>query len=179
LESQLAVEKMPMPDVPTNIIYNNPTLENLTEFMISTLERKSRKTDTTQIKVAPWAHIERAVEKYSAGLEEMSPIPERIDSKAMIPAVVLLTGSTGNLGSYLLTKLVHDNRIDRIYCLNRVSNSSNSRQRQENSFKELGLDVDMLASPKVILLEGDASKDKFGLADDIYAQVHVFFSPTE
>lgn len=91
----------------------------------------------------------------------------------MVPAVVLLTGSTGNLGSYLLSRLVRNDRVDRIYCLNQISRSGASLTwRQKQAFEDLGLDIDILMSPKVVLLEGDASQDKLELEDQVYSQIH-------
>ncbi|KAL8893579.1 MAG: hypothetical protein Q9192_005129 [Flavoplaca navasiana] len=71
--------------------------------------------------------------------------------------VVLLTGSTGSLGSYLLHNLIVDSTVNKIYCLNRSPKSS---QRQEGSQNRKGLSTDF---QKVRFLQWDPSQHNFGL----------------
>jgi len=46
---------------------------------------------------------------------------------------VLLTGSTGSLGSYLLRELLYDPNVAKVYCLNRATDAA---EKQEKSFDE-------------------------------------------
>ncbi|KAL9627444.1 MAG: hypothetical protein Q9204_006562 [Flavoplaca sp. TL-2023a] len=71
--------------------------------------------------------------------------------------VVLLTGSTGSLGSYLLHNLIVDPTVNKIYCLNRSPKSS---QRQEGSQNLKGLSTDF---QKVRFLQWDPLQHNFGL----------------
>ncbi|KAL8753025.1 MAG: hypothetical protein Q9199_005339 [Rusavskia elegans] len=71
--------------------------------------------------------------------------------------VVVLTGSTGSLGSYLLDNLIADHTVSKIYCLNRSPESSH---RQEGSQKHKGLSTDF---QKVRFLQWNPSKSYFGL----------------
>ena len=52
------------------------------------------------------------------------------------PLVVLLTGSTGSLGSYLLDAIVKDSSIPKTYCLNRTTDSE-KRQLRSHACKGL------------------------------------------
>lgn len=76
--------------------------------------------------------------------------------------VVLLTGSTGSLGSYVLDQLLADSRVTHIYCLNR---GPNSLQRQQRSQSAKGL---QRLTDKVTCLDADLLKDSFGLPDETY-----------
>lgn len=49
---------------------------------------------------------------------------------------VVLTGSTGSLGSYLLDSLRSDRTVDKVYCLTR----DGTKERQQKAFQERGLD---------------------------------------
>lgn len=77
--------------------------------------------------------------------------------------VILLTGSTGSLGSYILDSLVANSKVVRIYCLNR---GPRSLERQQKSQDAKGLSP--LASNKIVCLDADLSKPLFGLPVDQY-----------
>ena len=87
--------------------------------------------------------------------------------------VVLVTGTTGALGCYLLAELVENSAISRVYAVNRPALSKNTlRERQEKSLIERGLDADaILDSDKVKLLEADLCVPNFGLGEDQYKEV--------
>lgn len=77
---------------------------------------------------------------------------------------VLLTGSTGSLGSYLLEALQHNSKVARIICLNRVSDAA---VRHRKTCQERGL-----SQPdrrRVEFLRADLSKPELGLKDWVYA----------
>ncbi len=61
------------------------------------------------------------------------PITSRPPTSASEEVHVLLTGSTGSLGSYLLRELLYNPKVIKVYCLNR---SADAAERQEKSFAE-------------------------------------------
>ena len=77
---------------------------------------------------------------------------------------VILTGSTGSLGNYLLDALVRSPKVERVICLNR---SSDAEQRQWKSHRARGLSTE-LGPPKVEFLECDMARDFLGLSESIY-----------
>lgn len=94
--------------------------------------------------------------------------------------VVLLTGSTGRLGSHILSQLAGRHEVRKVYALNRTSagaslNSSPLMERQKAAFRAWGLDDDVLNSDKVVLLGGEASQTDLGLESDIYREVRSQF----
>lgn len=109
--------------------------------------------------------------KYSVGF----PAPPRISMRRESSStgeggdVVLLTGTTGALGSHLLEALLYDPSVSKVYALNRrdASGSRSVYIRQTASFKERNLDYAALNSEKIELLEGDFDEDKLGLEDDL------------
>jgi hypothetical protein len=84
--------------------------------------------------------------------------------------VVLLTGSTGTLGSYMLESLLRLEGIEKVYAFNRAGPSP-LYVRQEASFLERCLDAGLLRSPKLVLLEGDASQESLGIEPEILAEM--------
>ncbi|KAI4144511.1 MAG: hypothetical protein LQ340_006619, partial [Diploschistes diacapsis] len=73
---------------------------------------------------------------------------------------VLITGSTGSLGNYMLDWLLRDEGIDTIYCFNR---SPDSERRQRRTMAERGLSQEF-ALKNTTFLQGDLSKPYLGLS---------------
>ncbi len=88
--------------------------------------------------------------------------------------VVLLTGTTGGLGSALLVKLIESPGVSRVYALNRKS-GSNILLRQKEAFAMRALDASVLTSTKLVLLEGDFVDAKLGLDEPRYNEVSLNF----
>jgi thioester reductase-like protein/pimeloyl-ACP methyl ester carboxylesterase len=99
-----------------------------------------------------------------------------------VPQRILLTGSTGFLGSYLLLYLLRNSSSD-IYCL--VRNKSNGPPGERLWKKLSGILAGSLANDprfainleqewqRVTVLEGDIGSQHFGLSVQDYANLHV------
>jgi len=134
-----------------------------------------------------WKHLEERVKEQSIGFGEdsvlkRSPIDDVLEMMAQyskeftphtgidpLPShdVVLVTGTTGTIGSNVLAQLVADPKVGKVYVLNRES-STPSDVRQRIALRDRGLDPSIVDSPKVVLLEGTVSHPKLGLADELY-----------
>jgi hypothetical protein len=85
---------------------------------------------------------------------------------------ILLTGSTGAVGSSALTQLVDDITVDKIYAINRRSSDGRSlKERQRAALVEHGFDPCCADSPKVVLLEADFSKADFGFEPIVLEEI--------
>ncbi|KAF8417613.1 hypothetical protein L210DRAFT_3580694 [Boletus edulis BED1] len=60
-------------------------------------------------------------------------------SQLIEPAVVLRTGATGGLGSFLLSELLKSPVVQRVYAFNRPSSLKSIAERQKFAFKTKGL----------------------------------------
>ncbi|KAJ5115819.1 NRPS-like enzyme [Penicillium angulare] len=79
---------------------------------------------------------------------------------------VALTGSTGELGSYLLHSLLQDPSVTRVYCLNR---SSDAAARQLASFQRKKLATMWLTdTSRVQFWKATLDKESFGLESNSY-----------
>ncbi|KAG6865244.1 hypothetical protein C0991_004125 [Blastosporella zonata] len=113
-----------------------------------------------------FALIEEMIAKYSVGLEKP---PSRAGNLRTAAAFVLLTGSTGNLGSQILATLLEDDRVKHVYALNRPSKGPLTvEQRQLNRFQEMGLSPNLLESPKLTFITGDTAQPNLGLDCKVY-----------
>ena len=106
--------------------------------------------------------IQGLIEKYSAKLPSFKPYQPPAGG-----AVVLLTGSTGALGSHILASLLSDASVTEVFTLNR---GDNVEDRQRSSFEERGLSTDLLARKKLTSLVGDIHQSNLGLPE---ARLHV------
>ncbi|KAI6125333.1 putative nonribosomal peptide synthetase [Pisolithus croceorrhizus] len=147
-----------------NIVFAYPTLRGLAGQLVNIITRKA---DT----INPKAEIEHMIEKYSSGLpgERIDDTPSREDRND--PPVVLITGSTGALGSYILASLLQREDVARIYVLNRRSKTTTPQERQLSTFQDRGLDTVLLESKKLVYAEGDTSQENLGLEDKTYAEI--------
>ncbi|CAI7655071.1 unnamed protein product [Penicillium glandicola] len=82
--------------------------------------------------------------------------------------VVILTGSTGSLGAYLLHELLKDLSVTKVYCLNR---SDDAAPRQLQSMREKGLGTFNKLGRRVEFLQAQFGAEKFGIDDAKYDQM--------
>ncbi|EDR03550.1 uncharacterized protein LACBIDRAFT_306989 [Laccaria bicolor S238N-H82] len=91
------------------------------------------------------------------------PPPPPQDSHS---SVVLLTGSTGSLGCFLLARLAKDPGVSKVICLNRACSPGLSlHQRQTEALERRGACVSREDWAKVVLLEADLTKVDFELGE--------------
>ena len=84
--------------------------------------------------------------------------------------VVLLTGSTGSLGCYLLASLSTFSNVNRVICLNRVS-QEDPTERQKRSLEQKGIQLTPTAWSKIKVLESRLAAPRLGLSEDDYFEL--------
>lgn len=132
-------------------IYAHPNIEMLE----STLQDAAAPT----INSSASTRMQAIFDKWSSNLPKAK---EPHSLEAGNPSVVLLTGSTGSLGSYILDLLIRIPNVPKIYCLNR---RHNGEIHQTQTFKSKGLQTRF---QKVTFLQCDLSKKSLGLQEDTY-----------
>ncbi|KAE9392236.1 putative aminoadipate reductase [Gymnopus androsaceus JB14] len=145
-----------------NTVYNYPTIERLSEFIVGLVQNPNNQNGVGN---GHEAAIENMISSYSSGLDV--PITSKADTPAT-ETVALLTGSTGNLGAQMLASLLSNESVALVYTLNRPSSQMSIMQRHQERFKDKELDVTLLSSDKLVLLEGDSWEPQLGLMDDVY-----------
>ncbi|KAJ6092951.1 hypothetical protein N7486_008240 [Penicillium sp. IBT 16267x] len=140
-------------------IYSNPTVELLAGRISNFVEGKSQEAIPRDEK------IQNMIEKYTSDLPEAS---HKTPKKSASPSTVILTGSTGSLGNYLLHDLLKDPSISKVYCLNR----SDAEERQKKGLEEKGLLVDANDwASKAEFLQASFGEAHFGLSEDKYEEL--------
>ena len=163
-------QSLRLPDLAITTIYTNPTVFSLSKA-ISELSLQTGNSGESQ-EQSRQQMISRTLEEFQTLVDEISPAK----SKSSLPngvrerdgkRVVVLTGSTGALGSYILCLLQDEPSVSHIYCLNR-SPDSGSLQSKRN--KARGLSPPFL-SDRVTFLTSDLSKPFLGLEHHVYADI--------
>ena len=137
-----------------------------------------------------WKHLEERIKEQSIGEDSVlrrSPIDDVLEMMAQyskeftphtgtdpLPShdVVLVTGTTGTIGSNVLVQLVADPKVGKVYAFNREA-STPSDARQRTALRDRGLDPSVADSPKVIFFEGTISQPKLALADGLYEKLRT------
>ncbi|KAL1961532.1 hypothetical protein VTN77DRAFT_1637 [Rasamsonia byssochlamydoides] len=112
--------------------------------------------------------LQEVLDRYLVGLDKVVPSKQKETDNP----VVILTGSTGSLGSYLLATLLSSPKISKVICLNRTTDAET---RQRASHKQRGLDIawdDHSRNQKrVEFLTADLSKPDLGLSKGTYTRL--------
>lgn len=135
------------------LIYSNPTATKLASALHQLTgdgEDVYKTMEEERIK-----NMEEMLTKYSKDLPEVTP--ENRISKDGSPTIVL-TGSTGSLGSYLLDALLSSGQVLKIICLNRGVHGED-KQKSVNASRGLVTEW----GSKVQFLRTDLGKPKLGL----------------
>ncbi|KAJ3509565.1 hypothetical protein NLJ89_g5155 [Agrocybe chaxingu] len=146
-------------------VYDHPSIAKLAAFLDSVVVDPDNFVATTSRTEA----MEQMIAKYSTGLAPLAEV--QAASKPIKEAIVLLTGSTGNLGSQLLESLVCNKEVKRIYTLTRPAAGKSVKERHAERFVDKGFDVSLLSSRKIVFLEAEASHRHLGLKKDVYEEL--------
>jgi hypothetical protein len=156
------------PAVPRNVVYDHPSISALARFILSSVSTDETKGAEDDIK----ARFCRSVERFTSGLAPRSPKPCSIEYKDGEEFVVV-TGTTGSLGSFLLDQLMDRPSVKRIYCFNRRWDVE-TVERQLAAFVDRRLESGKLRKflgSRVILHDVDLSQSRFGLSNADYEEV--------
>ncbi|KAF7362617.1 General substrate transporter [Mycena venus] len=149
--------------VTQNLVYSYPTVLQLSSFLADLI------SGTLNVyTVDPKTAIEAMIEKYTMHWIPRVPVTSKVNGES----AVLLTGSTGSLGSQILESLLRDARVKKVYALNRPSRQARSLlESQLAVFEDKGLDACLLSSPKLLLIEGQTDEKDLGLAVEMFNEI--------
>ena len=150
-----------------SLVYDNPSIARLSTS-ISTLVSGD---DVDTASLSDKAQAMRAMAaKYSADFPAHQADSQRVIAHG--GDVVLITGTTGALGSYLLALAESDPSIAIVYAVNRPARDGQPLgARQRLALLDRGIDAGILDSQKIRLIEADLTADNFGVAQEVYDQV--------
>ena len=163
--------------IPHNVVFENPTIQLLSSRIIALVNDSGSGSAQDAIEQHKQA-INAMMGKYSVGLD--GPVDGVLPScRSIEPAVVLLTGSTGGLGCFLLSELLKSPAVERVFAFNRTSPTKSIEERQKSAFKDKGLPIELLNSNKLVYVEADAALEKCGLSATQYEEVGLTIDLTK
>lgn len=164
--SDKPAHRMAASDIDQNFIFDFPCIRELAFATMVMVASVNAPAEPRQTRVA---EIKEMVEEYTTGLPFYRGPKEAPASHNDI--VVLLTGSTGNIGSHILASLLRDPRIKTVYALNRPSSGRASENRLFKAFQDRNLPVELLSQDKLISITGDLTQGYFGLPKLLFQEV--------
>lgn len=167
------------------MIYANPTIESLSSSIVLVSSGESREEKQADEFSRTLGHYISAVEALvedevavssiaacdqPKGVTDGSGSTEEADARSSphvpgqsVKGAILLTGSTGALGSHLLNTLLSREKR-KVFCLNR---SLDSQRLQIGRNRSRGLPL-VFPGDRVQFLTGDPARPKFGLDDHVF-----------
>lgn len=143
-------------------IYAHPTVDRLTDLSLDILGKSSASTDTP-------SRSEKVSQLISKNMSDLRDLNPDRSSRMSGPFTIILTGSTGSLGSYILDDLLRNPQIAKVYCFNR---SEDAQLRQKEGFEEKGLQSSLLNDPeRVEFLHVQFGAMQFGLGNYQYNEL--------
>ena len=165
-------------ELDSDFIFENSSTLKLYNAVKKIMEGDHNTSDKTK-ETKRLKAMEELVEKYREGLMGYADIAaEAREKRRMLSKneyddgkVVLLTGSTGSLGCFLLARIARDPTVKKLYCLNRTISGVDVRERQKTLMKKRGIELDGEYWSKVEVLESEPSKLDLGLGEVKYNEV--------
>lgn len=152
------------PDLALSTIYANPTISQLQDVIISGCATDSSVQDASLM--APLLKI------YSELIRQIpKPLaPALVHASEKEQITVILTGSTGTVGTFLLRALLNNPNIEHVVCLNRSRDGG--RAVQEQRFAEAQLETRDL-DQRATFLQADLSQPILGLSKETYEDLRT------
>ncbi|KAI0392366.1 hypothetical protein F5Y17DRAFT_436780 [Xylariaceae sp. FL0594] len=159
--------------IKNQLVYKSTTIRKLASAISAVLSG----TDDVEAQQSEEATRNQLLEKYEQKVQDI--VAGSFSKEAHEPAsdngpeqqghTVILTGSTGSVGSYILASLLARKDVKRVYCLNRGSDAA---VKQTSSFRERGLPYDLLdsglTSSRVVFLRATLHAPLLGLSETDY-----------
>jgi thioester reductase-like protein len=151
-------------DVPQNLLFQNPNILSLCESILGGKEKSSG-----EIIKKRYHEAQSFAQSYIKKARFDFPMAEnRYDENE--DKIVLLTGASGSLGSFLLQDLLKDSSIKKVYCLVR-GKQEQLNKRLYDAFKSRSLDESLLETDRLETLPLRLGEPFMGLAEEKYNQL--------
>ncbi|KAJ5091912.1 NRPS-like enzyme [Penicillium alfredii] len=147
-------------------IYSSPSVELLVESILHSSQGSvsNRYLEHKRLQV-----MASTLQRYESEIDNISETVGKAEPRVNTPEseVIILTGSTGAVGSHILYELLQNKTVSHVYCLNR---GNDSRVVQESRNAERGIPASF-SPAQVTFLAVDLSKPSFGLETAAYEKI--------
>jgi hypothetical protein len=169
--------------LPENIVYSSPTIAALTQFIEKVLLQDLSLDSRGHVELGPAETVENTLRRHRQSLCALLDVIDRqthvtIEDSACGLAFAI-TGTTGSLGVFLVSLLLRNPSLNRLYLLHRKHAGVSAQEMHERAFTEKGLNYmslrDALNDGRAVFVEVDVSKRRFGVDSETYAKVRLLF----
>lgn len=155
-----------LPEITLNFVRAYASVNKLTLMLRQYLREDALQKDTA--KKNSFSSRESLLYEYAQRIDAV-PASTRSLLSATPPAVVLLVGSTGRIGSNVLEVLASKSEVSKVICFSR---SESGREEQELRSGAHGLPQDWQSfAHKIEFVKGDLSEESLGLDPEYYNQL--------
>jgi thioester reductase-like protein len=148
-------------NVTAPIIYSNPSVNQLAQALSQNVSKSNRQQ---ALPLSRDEKMDRMVRKYTTDMiRQKRSVSE---TKPLNKHTVVVTGSTGSLGTHILEQLLANPEVKKVYCLNR---SDNAESRTMEAFSNHNHNATSMS--KAEFIKPDFGSDKLGLTDEIYTRL--------
>lgn len=158
-----------------SIVFKASTIASLTDYLLQKANNVYQNEESIELLFERRYVLDKILRKVKDELHLWNQEPNgagvNVDTTRSSSTTVLLTGSTGNLGSHILIDLLRrPAHVDHVFCLNRPQKGSNGdqRARQIESFASRGLNMPLEAWSRVTFFETCTADRNLGLEDKDY-----------
>ncbi|KAI1498277.1 hypothetical protein F5X99DRAFT_394174 [Biscogniauxia marginata] len=138
-----------------NVIFEYPSVRKLAAYLYSL------RTGEGLLQADETALMSDLISKYS-DFPKFTPGDKVTDGE-----IVLLTGTTGSLGAHILSQIVSQPNIKKVYCLVRATSKDEAHSRVLSSLEYRRV-LQGIPTEKIIALPSDFSQETLGLDDTTY-----------
>ncbi|KAI1826125.1 putative NRPS-like enzyme [Xylaria intraflava] len=147
------------PNLSLSTVYQNPTTLQLASAVLSSSQEASDDGSVAGQFLKTYRRLIQQIPKTT------TPLPSQTDKKEGGRYDVLLTGSTGTLGTSILVALLRRPDVGHLFCLNRGADGGHAAQYERFTAQKLETGT---LSDRVTFLKADFVDPKFGLDSETY-----------
>lgn len=148
-------------------VYAHPTIGSLAEYVSEFAS--SAQSSVVRARDLSIQEMKGLVEKYSSNLPAHNAV---LPNPPFDGDVVILTGTTGFLGTSLLIELVASPGVKRVYAFNRRGATS-TIERQRRALQRRSADLPILTSPKIVWHDVDLQEPLLELSTEVLDDVCI------
>lgn len=138
--------------VKSQVLFENPTIRATSDFISSNIQEEQKEEIVLSKPIT-----------YSL---------DEINQKVSMPQNILLTGSTGFLGSHILAEILNKYDNINVYCLVRSKpNKTNEERLREILDYYFGEKYNLLIGTRIIPIEGDLARERLGVKIETYKEL--------
>ncbi|KZT05750.1 putative aminoadipate reductase [Laetiporus sulphureus 93-53] len=149
-------------EIHSDFVFSHPTVGELADAISKLVHPEESTSMHTQ---SPEEQIATLVEKYTASLP---PAPKFDNVDRSRHAVVMITGTTGNVGANVLAQALANERVSRVVAVNR---GSSLLERHRKTFAAAKVPLELLSNRKLVLLGVDFDRDDLGLEEAVLQEL--------